>query len=329
MFLHYIKALESQGNEVISVVHPKAEIIEQCPKRNLRTLFNLNQHDFLAIYKLKRLINQEKPDCIITHSYRAAYLVNKTKTTVPKIAVCHVYGHYNFGSNALISVSDALRQDIIQTGIDPKTVFTVPNMIDIPADLAYKEPKFNEIPVIGVCARFVEMKGIDVFLEALALLRQRGVLFKALIAGDGPLRPDYINRIQALNISAETTLLGWVNEKDYFYNSLDIFCLPSRVESFGLVILEGMTHSLPMVLSKLQGPFEIAGSADCAVFTEPNSADALADNLQLLIQDKSLRKKLGVNSFARVHHYSANNVGPMLQNVLMQVKEQHLHKTMV
>lgn len=85
VFLNYIPALSSQGNQVIPIIHPKAEIKNSCPKDHLITVHNFNQHDFFAIHRLKKLIQIHQPDCIITHSYRAAYLFKKTRPKFPRL----------------------------------------------------------------------------------------------------------------------------------------------------------------------------------------------------------------------------------------------------
>lgn len=319
VFLNYTPALTAQGNHVIPVIHPNAEIRGSCPKEHLITVHNFNQHDFFAIRRLRKLIQSENPDCIITHSYRAAYLFNKTKTKVPKIAVCHVKGNYEFGSDAIIAITEQMRQDIIDSGQPAHTVFTVPNMIHIPEGLCYKEPNDAEIPVIGACARFAEIKGIDVFIEALAELKQRKVAFKAHIAGDGKEKERYIKLIHHHQLHNEVTLLGWVQNKDSFYKNIDVFCLPSREEAFGLVVLESMMHSLPMVLTELSGPLEIIGNSQSAIMVPPCNPISMADGLERIIKDNVLARKLATNAFNRVHHYSSQNVGPILHQVLEEV----------
>lgn len=319
VFLNYIPALTQQGNHVIPVIHPQAEIIDLCPQEHLRTIHNYNQYDLLAIYKLRKLIQKEQVECIITHSYRAAYLFKKTRTHVPKIAVCHVQGHYNFGTDAIIAITEPMRQDIINAGIPASRVFTVPNMIPMPQHLHYKEPKQRDVPVIGVCARFVSMKGIDVFLCALAELKQRNVPFKAKIAGDGPEREQYEHLINRYKMEQDVRLLGWVHNKEPFYDNLDIFCLPSRTEAFGLVILESMMHSLPLVLTDLPGPREIIAQSDSALFVPSEDAIRMADALEHLIKDKERAKQLGYNSFQRVQDFSIASVGPLLHETLEKV----------
>ena len=315
-FLNYTPALTMQGNQVIQVIHPESEIKDSCPKGQLILVHNYNQYDPFAIRKLRKLIQSEEPQAIITHSYRAAYLFKKTKTKVPRIAVCHVRSQYDFGADAIIALTDSMRNDIIQAGHPEHTVFTVPNMISIPEGLNYHPPKPSEIPVIGACARFSDIKGIDVFIEALALLKKRNIAFKANIAGDGKEKERYINLIQHHQLQQEITLLGWINDKQAFYNGIDLFCLPSREESFGLVILESMMHSVPMVLTELSGPLEIMGNTESALLVPPSDPVSMANALERLIKDNALAKLVSLNAFERVHYYSNQNIGPILQNVL-------------
>jgi glycosyltransferase involved in cell wall biosynthesis len=319
VFLNYNPTLMAQGHEVISVVHPQAEVLHACPQGQVRTIHNYNQYDFIAILKLRRLIQHERPDCIITHSYRAAYLFKKTRTRVPKIAVCHVQGHYNFGADAIIAITEQMRSDIINSGIPADKVFVVPNMVPSQNLLSYKPLNQNKVPIIGVCARFVSMKGIDLFLAALAELKKRNCLFKAHIAGDGPEKDIYLRLIQEYQLTNEVTLLGWVEDRSQFYNSLDIFCLPSRKEAFGLVILESMMHSLPMALTALPGPLEIIGDSNAALFSPPEDIYSMANNLEQLIVDKELAEKLAKNAHARVQKYTTNSVSPILDQTLKQI----------
>jgi len=323
VFLNYTPALEKQGNKVIAIIHPDAQIKEACPTKNLITVHNYNQHDPFAIYRLRKLIKTEKPDCIITHSHRAAYLFKKTRTQVPKIAVCHVKGNYNFGSDAIIAITEAMRQDIINAGHAPNTVFTVPNMVTIPPGIEYQEPRQTEVPVIGACARFSEIKGIDILIKALVELKNRNIPFQARIAGDGPEKERYMQMINENGLNNQVTLLGWVDDRESFYQSIDIFCLPSREEAFGLVVLESMMHSLPMVLSALSGPLEIIGNSESALMVQPSDEQGLADGLERVILDKNLRKQLGFNAFKRVQDYSNESVGPILQKVIEQVCHNH------
>ncbi|KTD44852.1 glycosyltransferase family 4 protein [Legionella quateirensis] len=322
VFLNYSKVLESYGNEVIPVIHPWSQIRASCAGDNLRTLFSYGRNDFIAVHRLRQLILKEQPDCIITHTKRAALLVEKTKTTVPKIAVCHTIESYNElakASDAVIAITEHMYHDMIGQGESAKKIYTVPNMISIPEDLAYRQPEHAAIPVIGASARFSDLKGLDVFIDALALLKRKGISFKANIAGDGKQKKQYMKQINQHGLHNEVRLLGWIDDKQAFYESLDIFCHPSLKESFGLVVVESMIHSLPMVLTQISGPLEIVGDTECAVMVPPSDPVSLANGLERLIKDSSLAKRLSYNGFLRANTYSSRTVGPILNRVVNDV----------
>ena len=320
-FLNYIPTLEASGHHVIPIIHPLAPIKDSCHQGNLIKVFNFNQFDVIAIYKLRKLIKKYRPGCIITHSHRAAYLFNKTLTKVPKIAVCHVKGNYNFGSDAVIAITEHMRQDIIASGWSANKVFTVPNMLQIPAHLEYRPPRDSDVPVLGVCARFSPIKGVDVFINALAELKKRGIAFKAKIAGDGPEKGNYTQLIVRLGLQEEVCLIGWIDDRQAFYQQIDIFCLPSREESFGLVVLESMLYSLPMVLCALPGPKELIGQSQSALFVPADDVLKMADGLQCLIEDKNYAKELSMRAFQQVHNYSSVQIAKVLDNVLQTVSK--------
>ncbi len=268
-----------------------------------------------------QLIMAENPHCIITHGARASHLLKSTRTTVPIIAVSHKTMGFKhlFGSDALIALTKEMRGDIIKAGQNPKKVFMVPNMIHMPNGLNFSEPKNSAIPVIGVCGRFEKVKGFDIFLLALSELKKRGIPFKAKIAGEGPEIDTYNEIIQMHGIKDDVEFIGWVNDKKQFYESLDIFCLPSHSESFGLVILEAFMHSLPCVLTNSSGPNEIVGDSGCAILVPPSSPLALAEGLMKILANRELYSSLALASFQRVQYYSSLNISRMIQRVIEEV----------
>ena len=86
-----------------------------------------------------------------------------------------------------------------------------------------------------------------------------------------------------------------------------------------MVVLESMLHSLPMVLSELTGPRTIVGQSNSAIMVPPENPLLLADALERLILDKQLAKTLACNAFNRVHAFSNQEVGPVLQKALAQL----------
>jgi glycosyltransferase involved in cell wall biosynthesis len=319
-FLDYTQALQMQGNDVLSVIHPKAAVKKSVPGKYAE-IHNFNRFDPFAVRAISKLIKKEKPDCIITHGARASYLFRMAKPSVPLIAVSHnnTRFEYLFGSNAIIAITEAMRKDIINAGQTPDTVFNIPNMIHLENKLVYKAPKNNKPPVIGVISRLVAIKGVDVFINAMAELRDKSIDFKAKIAGDGPERENCEKLIAELNLQKHVEILGWVNDKKTFYESLDIFCLPSRDEAFGIVILEALAHSLPMVLTKTPGPVEIIGDTEAAMLATPSDHHALAGGIINVLSSKELREILSKKAFERAKHYCSSNVSQQIQNAIQKI----------
>ena len=88
------------------------------------------------------------------------------------------------------------------------------------------------------------------------------------------------------------------------YADADVFCAPSRYESFGLVLLEAMMFSVPVVCTQIGGMPEVAGP-DCGLLVAPEDVAALVAALDRLIADADLRRSLGRRARERfVEHFT-------------------------
>src|SRR6478609_3548699 len=113
VFLDYDAVLTQQGHDIIPVIHPWAAVRKQCNSDRLKTMFSYGSNDVIASYRLKRLLEHESPDAIITHTRRAAKLFQRTQTSIPKIAVCHdpqLFPILNQTSDAIITITEAMRE---------------------------------------------------------------------------------------------------------------------------------------------------------------------------------------------------------------------------
>ena len=105
--------------------------------------------------------------------------------------------------------------------------------------------------------RFVAKKGFDVFIAALGRLRSQGVPFRAVLAGDGPERGGARTARGRTRPCRSIGLPGWVDDKRTFFAGVDVFCLPSHHEPFGIVLIEAMAQAMPIVSTDSEGPSEI------------------------------------------------------------------------
>lgn len=321
MFLDYNQALLMQRVNLIPVLHPKAAVREKV-KPPYHTLFNFSQYDPFAVHKLRKIIEVEEPDVIITHGNRAAVLARKSTKVRPIIAVCHNYKFKPLiGSTCIFSITNDIKNSLINAGQKSSAIKIMPNFIHIPEDSKFIEPKFQNKQIkIGAIGRFVKDKGFDTLIDALSLLKTKGVDFKLYLGGDGEEKNNLLKQINNLNLNENVELIGWISgeKKEEFFQEIDIFVVPSRHEPFGLVVLEGMLNSKPMVVARSEGPSEIVDSKT-AYMCDINNPTQMAESIAAIIVDKVKAKKIALNAYEKVQEYSIFNGSMRLKQALEEI----------
>src|SRR6202034_4671627 len=100
--------------------------------------------------------------------------------------------------------------------------------------------------------------------------------FKAVLAGEGEEEGALRDLAREKGLGEELRFAGWVTDKQAFFDSIDLFCLPSHHEPFGIVLLEAMAQGLPVVATASEGPSEILEAGEPGVLVPTNDAGALA-----------------------------------------------------
>jgi len=158
----------------------------------------------------------------------------------------------------------------------------------------------EELRVEGVVLVFVgrfveENKNLSILIEAFDKLQQRGKLASLLLVGDGPDRTRYESLVQKKRIPS-VHFLGELNHDQLcqIYAVADIQVLPSRVEPWGFVLNEGMEFGLPLVVSEAVGAgLDLVHPGENGFVFPVGDSDKLAEILELLVKDESLRKRMG------------------------------------
>jgi len=333
VFLDYGRALNEADHEVHMVCHPDGPFPAVVEEMGLpvHTLANIGGWDPLAPMKLRRLLDDLAPDLVIGHGNRSLSLLTGPvtcllgKPSYPIAGVAQNYKNKRFSrlSGAFSSTEDLLQRLHQEFGLPKSMLFHIPNMIEMPAQVTFRKGE-GEI-VIGAIGRFVKKKGFDVFLESLALLRERGYRFRAILAGDGDEEKQaLLDIIQRHQLELVVEMPGWVTDKASFYEQIDIFCLPSFHEPFGIVLLEAMAHHLPMVSTDTEGPKEILTHNENALVVPKGDARAMADAVAHLLEQPTLQQRLGANAYARVRdHYAMDVVGARLSQAAEKMVAQY------
>jgi len=158
-----------------------------------------------------------------------------------------------------------------------------------------------EIPVVLSIGRLVEKKGLVVLVRACALLRERGMRFRAELIGKGPLESMLGALIAELGLQSCVTLLGPQSQAAVVaaYRRADVFALPCVVAADGnrdglpTVLLEAMAMCVPVVSTRLTGVPEIIDDGENGSLVPPNDPAALADALGRLLANPALCTRMG------------------------------------
>src|SRR5207244_1512253 len=137
-------------------------------------------------------------------------------------------------------------------------------------------------------------------LVAAEQLWRRGINFEIILAG--PEMPNFLRFIAAYPFAARVRRLGRLTDehKRDFFAGLDAFVLPSRSDSFGLVLLEAGTNGLPNVVYRAGGPADIVRHQSDGLQVACGNVNDLAEQLGRLIVDAELRRRLGAAGRARL-----------------------------
>ncbi len=179
--------------------------------------------------------------------------------------------------------------------------------------------------VIGYVGRFVEEKGIDLLLQALAKLDGR---WRAELVGSGPARARLIDLARRLNIDDRVHFAPWIASTDvpHFLRTLDVCVLPSRTrpswkEQFGRALVEAMACGVPVVGSTCGEIPNVIGDAGL-IFPE-GDADALCERLRQLQWDAGRRDDLARCGRQRVlDNYTQAQIARRTYEVYRRMKDE-------
>jgi glycosyltransferase involved in cell wall biosynthesis len=166
---------------------------------------------------------------------------------------------------------------------------------DIPArrDGVRDERGWGQSFVVGFVGRLSEEKDLPTLIRAAALLGRRDLPLTIAVAGYG--RSEGALRELAAELGVNLQFLGFLDgvELGDFYRSMDVFCLPSTSEPWGLVVNEATAMGLPVVVSDRVGSRTLLENDKSGMIFPAGDVEALAERLARLGRSSDLRSRMG------------------------------------
>ena len=304
---------ESRG---VDVVHLDALSREISPVR-----------DALSIFRLARLIREQRPQILHTHTAKAgavgrlaALLAGDAR---PKIVVHTFHGHVLRGyfglvktfafrqlerllarvTTRLVAVSPQVRDDLVELGVAPAERFTVVRLgIELDERLGGSATRDETRALLGIAperfvvgwvGRMTGVKRTDDVLSAVQQLRGRGVDAALLMVGDGPDRDHVEERASQLEIVRHCFFLGYQEDVAGWYQAFDTMILPSANEGTPVVVIEALAAGCPVVATSVGGVPDVVHEGVDGFLVPAGDTEAMADRLERLARDPELRRTMG------------------------------------
>lgn len=300
-----------------------------------------SRRDFSWIRKLKELIDKENPDVIFTHGFNGAIvvLIERIFKGIKVPLVFSYHGLYNpptfsrklvapvFNSlpiwiykhiaKKVVCVSEDSRKQLIARGVPQLKVVTVHNGIKS----KYTDAKVvmdNDIVNIVSCSRIDAIKGLDVLLDAMSKLHNKGMKFHYYMIGEGPDLESLKEQCKTLNLDGCVTFAGYQTNIEEWLNAADIFAIPSYQENHSIALLEAMRAGKAIVATNVGGNSESIRNGYEGYLVPAGDTSALSDALEKMIENEKLRLNFGNMARSRFIHLFTEEA--MMNNLVKVLK---------
>ncbi|MEM3493835.1 MAG: glycosyltransferase [Thermoplasmata archaeon] len=181
--------------------------------------------------------------------------------------------------------------------------------------------KYGNSRIVLFVGRLVYQKGVSFLIEACRHLPEDVVL---LIVGEGPEMENLKKLVKIRNLEERVVFLGRVSyfELPVYFATCDVFVLPSvsRLEAFGLVIVEAMASGRPVVVTDIPGVNEVVEEGKEGLLCKPMNPEDLAEKIGRILENPELGRKLGENGRRKVlEKYHWKKIAKEVERVYLDV----------
>jgi GalNAc-alpha-(1->4)-GalNAc-alpha-(1->3)-diNAcBac-PP-undecaprenol alpha-1,4-N-acetyl-D-galactosaminyltransferase len=213
--------------------------------------------------------------------------------------------------------------------VPQRVVHIIPNFVAVPHPAGTPEadrPPLEKEGLRHVVAmgRFNSQKAFDILIRAFAKSSVGRPEWRLTILGDGEDRKQLELLIKDLGVTSVVRLPGRVANPGIYLSAADLFVLSSRYEGFPNALLEAMAVGLPVIATNCEsGPSHIVQHEVDGILVPVENVDALASAMAVLMDDASLRKRLGERATAVSERYAIDSIMSRWESLLNEVIAAH------
>jgi glycosyltransferase involved in cell wall biosynthesis len=264
-----------------------------------------------------RAVRRERPDLLHSHLVHADVYgtLASIATRTPIVSSRHNDDRYLLGAfryvdrtfarraRRLIAISDAVRRFLERAGLPSGKLVTIRYGLDeLPAAPSEVMPAEAGVParapLVLAVGRLTQQKDHATLLRAFARAHERHPSACLAILGIGPREAATRALAHDLGLDGAVVLPGRLEIRDWLARA-DVFVHTSRWEGFGMVLLEAMLASLPVVATRVSAVPEVVADGETGLLCEPGDDEGVARALTALLDDPQRARALGEAGLAR------------------------------
>ncbi|MBD3307873.1 glycosyltransferase [candidate division KSB3 bacterium] len=303
------------------------------------------RNDLVAFWKLYRLMRALRPTIVHTHTAKAGMLGRLAAKLAGVPVIVHTFHGHVFHSyfsrrktrifleierflarltDAIITVSPLQREEILGYRIGrPQQVHAIGLGLDLEQFVTCETCRGRlrtelalpaDVPLIGIVARLVPVKGHTYFLEAARHVLNAHPEARFVIVGDGELRNALEQTAEESGIRSHVHFLGFRRDLPEMYADLDVVVLSSLNEGLPVTLIEALAAGKPVVAANVGGVADLVQHEQSGFLVPPKDSTALAQGIcQLLALPEQQRIAMGQRG--RSHVYPAYHVRTLVKNL--------------
>lgn len=309
-------------------------------ENNGKSFFNKLLHYPIKQYKHKKrlsaLLKQLRPDITVSMFCNEVSFLPEIQDGSKKVLEIHFcrFKRLQYNRKGLWRLADTWRsrneQKIVSyydrfvtlTNEDNKYWGNIANSLVIPNAQTFRcadRAVLNQKKVIAV-GRYTYQKGFDLLIHAWKMVAQQKPDWKLSIVGDGELRENLDNLIKEEQLQHSVELSPVTTNIEQIYKDASILVMSSRYEGFGMVLLEAQTVGLPTISFDCKcGPSEIIVNGENGYLIEEGDIEGMAQKILQLIENESLRKRMGENAYNNALRFSEDVVMSKWERLFKEV----------
>jgi glycosyltransferase involved in cell wall biosynthesis len=286
--------------------------------------------DISCILRLRKLIKRGGFDVVHSHSAHAhgiASLAALGLRNPPRLVVSRRVGFprkkgwlsrlkYVKGADGYIAISRAAMEELVAGGVSPGRVEIIPSGIDPGRFIALRDAgevrgEFGfpaDCILVGTVGRLAANKAQDDFIRAAGIISKAQPAARFLVVGEGPKRSELERLIRDLRLEGVVVLTGFREDVPSLIAAMDCFVISSIVEGLCTSIMDAQAIGVPVVATRAGGIVDLVEDGLTGRLVAPRSPDVLAEAVEQMLKDESLRKRCVEAARKNARDYDYNSM---------------------